>query len=173
MDAPKPRWAILPALAPVAAFLLAMLSLATPASAGPSAFDAGSRGFGVFIGFPAGATFKFRLKGYRAVDAGIASSLGKYFFAHSDYLIRISTHEGTELYAGAGAGLLFSGIDVNSSFFNGASGPILLCVRAPIGFEYAVPDSSVGVYLEGVPNLAILPSLIDFFQAGLGVRVYL
>jgi len=143
-----------------------------PARAVPSAFDTGSRGYGIVIGEPAGAVFKLRLKGNRAVDAGIVSAISTYFFVHSDYLFHLLNHRGTELYAGIGGGFLFSGENPDGSRFGESTGSVLFCGRIPVGLEYAVPDSPVGVYLEGVPNWGILPSFFSFFQAGIGIRVY-
>lgn len=143
--------------------------VSSAARAGTPPFDAGSRGFGLLFGEPWGITGKLRLMNARAVDAGIAASPYRYAFLYSDYLFRLIEHRGTELSIGVGGGFLITG----PSGFRGATRSFLICARIPIGVEYAVPDSSVGVFLEAVPALALLPDFFDFMQGGIGVRFYL
>ena len=52
------------------------------------------------------------------------------------------------------------------------SGALGLGVRVPFGVEWKVADPPIGVFVEVVPVIAIVPQTTGIFQAGLGIRYY-
>lgn len=126
-------------------------------------------GIGVMVGDPTGLSFKSWNPNGTAVDAGLAWSVGRYdaLHIHADYL----WHDAR----------LFGEIDRGALLgYVGAGGRLVLLEeeavlggRVPVGLNYLFGEAPLGVFLEIVPVVDLLPAS-DFDMSGaVGIRYYL
>ncbi len=142
--------------------------LAGAAAAGPAGF-----GLGVIVGEPTGLSAKAWLGGNVAVDAAAAWSFfgNSALHLHADVLyhnfslINVSAGE-LPLYYGVGGRIKF----VETKTDNGDK--FKLGVRVPVGLEYLFPAAPVGIFLELVPLLDVIPGTDFGFNAAVGARFY-
>lgn len=75
---------------------------------------------------------------------------------------------------GVGGLLVVTNRDYNKDdrFLGKKSGSVGLGVRVPVGVEWQPGRPPLGVYLELVPGMAIIPKTDAFFQGGIGIRYY-
>lgn len=144
--------------------------------------EGGTNGVGVILGEPTGFTGKFWLSSDRAVDAGLAFSLSDFVLLYGDYLFHFPgafgrsnafLHQLTP-YVGLGAELFVSEntANTNGKYFTANNSSVDFGVRIPLGIEWKIPRSPVGVFVELVPGLGLLPGTFGFFQGGIGARFY-
>ncbi|MBN21722.1 MAG: hypothetical protein CL678_10590 [Bdellovibrionaceae bacterium] len=142
--------------------LIACLSLTSSAFAKKRSF-----GLGIIVGEPTGITGKYFFDQTQAVDFGISYSFDKFVYAYADYLKHFPHAFGKsskfvyELapYVGVGLGV---GLDHD----------VLVAARIPLGIEWMIPRSQIGLFLELVPGLAVIPSTTFRFGGGIGVRFF-
>jgi hypothetical protein len=149
----------------------------------------GLLGAGVMFGEPTGLTAKYWLSSATAVQFGLAYSFGDYFEILVDHLwhfpnVGPSISDGkisSEFvpYMGVG-GALFADTRSSSSasrsshFFRDSTSDssVALGIRIPFGIEYLPRKLPLGVFLELVPGVGIVPKVFAFLQADLGIRYY-
>jgi len=125
-------------------------------------------GVGFIVGEPTGISLKSWTGGGNAIDLGLAWSFGRYDAVniHADYLWHnfgafdnIDSGE-LALYYGIGGRLVLS----NDSRIG---------ARVPVGINYLIEDSPVGLFFEVAPILNVVPSTNFDVDGGVGVRFYL
>lgn len=125
-------------------------------------------GLGIIVGEPTGISLKHWQTNNNAIDAGIAWSIDEYdaLHLHGDYLWHnFSLFEDVEkgdlpFYYGVGARVIFAETDA------------VLGARIPVGLNYLFENSSVGIFLEVVPTINLLPDTDFDLNGGVGVRYY-
>lgn len=117
---------------------------------------------GIIIGEPTGLSAKFWTGGVTAFDLGLAWSFSGQgsMHIHGDYLLH-SYFENPDLglYYGLGARLLMR------------DDP-RVGIRIPLGLQYIIPDSRLGLFFELAPMLDLVPSSSFDVNGGLGLRFF-
>lgn len=160
--------------------LLATVLLLISSTTNAIAADAGNFGLGVILGEPSGLTAKYRVSPKNAFDAGLAFSFNSFVMVYGDYLWQFrgafAGKSGERFvreltpYVGAGLSLFMASAGGNR-FYTGTS-TAGLGIRIPLGIEWTPAEPPLGVFVELVPGLGIVPSTFGFFQGGAGVRYY-
>lgn len=124
----------------------------------------GKTGVGIMLGEPTGISLKVWNNQRSAIDAGLAWSFsGKdAIHFHADYLLHkwLDVEKGDlAFYYGLGGRVVFS-----DDPFVGA--------RIPLGLNYLVPDSQLGLFFEIVPILDVLPDTDFDANGAIGLRFY-
>jgi hypothetical protein len=172
------KWSVIFALGCVG------VSYCAASFAAPKGGDAGAHSLagGVILGSPTGFTAKFWMDRQSAADFGLAFSFDSFVLVYSDYLWHLpqfDLEKGAprffrELtpYVGIGGVLFIStnSLKKSSRYFD--SGGVGLGVRIPIGLEWRPVAPRLGIYLEIVPGVGVLPSTFGFAQGGIGARFY-
>ncbi|MCM2349934.1 MAG: hypothetical protein NDI69_07920 [Bacteriovoracaceae bacterium] len=118
------------------------------------------KGIGISIGNPTGLNGKYWLDSSKAVDAGLAWSLGKHtnFSLHSDYLL----HKDGAFYFNDVHPLdLYYGIGGRMEFAD----DIEIGVRVPVGLTHRFEQESADVFAEVAP-------IVDFLtKTGLEIHL--
>jgi hypothetical protein len=159
--------------------LTLMLIAGTPKA---QAAEASGFGAGIILGSPTAITAKYWLDRQAALDGGIAFALSDYFLFYGDYLFHYPgafkqrNKFVSELipYVGVGGILALANsnrID-NDRYLGRTSGAIGLGVRVPFGIEWMPTNIPIGVFLELVPGISVIPATSILFQGGLGIRYY-
>jgi len=136
----------------------------SPVWASPSSGDIG---VGVVFGQPTGLVAKFWQTKDRAIDAGVAYSFNRYIQVYGDYLFHFAVSpertnrslDPLSFYVGGGALLSLSSL-------------VSLGLRIPLGLEWIFNSPKVGIFLEVVPGVSLIPSTAGFVQGGIGARYY-
>lgn len=144
--------------------------------------DDKSTGVGVVLGEPTGFTAKFWLQPDRAVDAGLAFSFSDFVLVYSDYLFHFRGAFGNSNpflhqlvpYVGLGGELFVSESSdrTGGPYYTPNDSSVGFGIRIPLGLEWLVPRAPLGIFLELVPGVGIVPSTFGFFQGGIGARFY-
>jgi hypothetical protein len=140
-------------------------------------------GLGLVLGEPTGLSAKLWTEPYKAIDFGLAFSLDSYFLIFSDYLFHFKGAFGSSHtflnqltpYLGIGGLLAFASYTNDGKhrhFYGTHDSAIGLGARVPLGIEWIAPDPRIGVFIEIVPGLAIIPRTAGFVDAGIGARYY-
>jgi hypothetical protein len=167
---------------------LSLLLATSPARA----YDEGQLGVGVILGEPTGFTGKYFTNPSNAFDLGVAYSFGNFFEVYGDYLwhyplnieragrspkIRLRTG-GTEsnlhYYFGVGGVLIVSSESHRSDgrYFTSGGNSTGVGLRIPVGLEFEPAATPIGLFIEIVPAMGVVPDIFLFLQGGLGVRIY-
>ena len=125
-------------------------------------------GIGFIVGEPTGLSVKSWTGGGNAFDLGLAWSFGRYDAVniHADYLWHNYSAFGDvdsgelALYYGIGGRLVLS----NDSQIG---------ARVPVGINYLLEDSPIGLFFEVAPVLNVAPGTDFDVDGGIGVRFYL
>ena len=163
--------------------IVTMLCLTQIASAKDAGRDASRDfGLGVVVGGPTAITAKYWLDHERALDGGIAFSVNDYILLYGDYLWhypRPFKHSdpffsNVNFYLGLGANLAITTSDrSNTDYYLGKrSGSVGLSARVPFGLEWKPADPPLGVFVEIVPGISVIPSTSVIVQGGIGIRYY-
>ena len=80
-------------------------------------------------------------------------------------------------YVGIGGILVFSNQDTVETrkqryFSSTTDSKTALGVRIPLGLEWRTPQVPLGVFLELVPGIVVIPHTTSFTNAGIGVRYF-
>ncbi|MDX1638162.1 MAG: hypothetical protein R3281_09345 [Balneolaceae bacterium] len=129
----------------------------------------GKFGLGLMVGEPTGISLKYWKSQDRAIDGGVAWSLGQYeaLHLHADYLwhnysVFDDVEEGQlPVYYGAGGRIVLDDDDA------------VIGVRIPVGINYLFEESPVGAFLELAPTINLAPSTNFDVGGALGVRIHL
>jgi hypothetical protein len=136
---------------------LALVLVLSSLSAGANEF-----GLGISLGNPTGLNGKYWLDQKRAVDGGLAWSLGKNssLSIHSDYLL----HKNSAFYFNDDYALdLYYGLGGRMEF----SDDIELGVRVPVGLAHRLENAGADLFFEGAP-------IVDFIgKTGLEIHLLL
>lgn len=165
----------------VRSFAIALLTFAGITSAQAATSEpSGPFGVGVIIGEPTGVTIKYNLDATTAVDAGLSFRFDRYLMLYGDWHYKFTgvlpnknfLNQLTP-YVGVGAVVLFSN-DSDYHYFDDEwrDDDFALGLRIPLGIEWRTPKVPLGVFVELVPGLAIIPGTDAFVQAGVGVRYF-
>lgn len=156
-------------------FFVALL-LTTSAFAKPGNF-----GLGVLLGSPTALSAKYFTGGNDAVDAGLSFSSHE-IIVFGDYLRHFPGKFGKQNafvsalnpYVGVGPVFAFGDHDHNHKhhFIDDDDDDFAFGGRIPFGVEWMAPEIPVGVSLEIVPGILIIPETDAFVQGGLAVRYY-
>jgi hypothetical protein len=67
-----------------------------------------------------------------------------------------------------------SDLDIHNEryFTTTSANKIAIGLRVPIGIEWRAPTIPLGVFVELVPGMTIIPGTYGFIQGGLGARFY-
>lgn len=136
-------------------------------------------GLGIMLGEPSGVSGKYWLEDRRAVDFGLAYSVNSYELIFVDYLFHFPKgfgHANSEFirslnpYVGIGALIAFSSQDSRHAFFENKSGNVGLGLRIPFGLEWMIPRSPIGLFVELVPGIGLIPGTSAILQGAIGAR---
>jgi hypothetical protein len=132
-------------------------------------------GIGIILGDPTGITGKvFLYKQYHAVDFGFGAPVWHGMYVYADYLFgfpnAIPQVPGLSVYIGAGLGLVFH--DDDDHHYHHHHDDTHLDVRIPLGAEFMIPNVPVGIFLDLVPVLGVIPDVDFHFRGGVGARYY-
>lgn len=168
--------------------LLALLSLssfsATAANLpGPTPSNSRGFGLGIVLGEPTGLSAKLWLSGENALDFGLSFSFDDYLLLFSDYLFHFNGALGRSSafvsqltpYVGVGGVLAFANsghYDKDRHFFRRTRDSVGFGVRIPVGIEWLAPRVPLGVFIELVPGLSLVPATSGFIEGGIGIRYY-
>lgn len=130
-------------------------------------------GVGFEVGSPTAITAKLWKAEDRAIDAGIGYWFGDYYDIYGDYLFHFPSALSKSQaplpeitpYVGIGADLQIFG---KANPQNSAG----LYIRIPLGLEWMPKSTPIGVFLEIVPNVRVIPNMAGYLGGGLGVRYY-
>jgi hypothetical protein len=118
---------------------------------------------GIIVGEPTGISAKFWTGANSAFDLGLAWSFSGQgsMHVHSNYLLH-STLDNPNLaiYYGLGARLLMQNDPK-------------IGIRIPLGLQYVIPDSRLGLFFELAPMLNLIPDTDFDVNGGLGLRYFL
>lgn len=128
---------------------------------------ANQKGLGISIGNPTGLNGKYWLDSSKAVDAGMAWSLGKHsdFSLHSDYLL----HKDAAFYFNDVHPLdFYYGIGARMEF----SDDIELGVRVPLGLTHRFEQESADIFAEVAPIVDLVSKTGLELHLLFGARYY-
>ncbi|MCM2323271.1 MAG: hypothetical protein NDJ90_08405 [Oligoflexia bacterium] len=160
------------------------LSLAQPAlgkGAPASYVRPGGTAVGVIFGEPTGITGKFWQGSRNAIDAGFAYSFDSFMMIYGDYLWHFPGAFGASTpfvaslspYLGVGGEIMFGDrYHWDRKWVVQESSSAGIGMRIPLGIEWRPANPPLGVFVEMVPGLGIIPGMFGFFHGGLGVRYY-
>jgi hypothetical protein len=173
------------ALSTVCLITLVIGSPNAHAASGGGYGPGGPFGLGIVIGEPTGLTAKYRMNSEQAFDIGLSFDVSHWFLIYSDWLYHFPGGFGnkapffqqTTPYIGIGGLLIFSNRDEWETrhwryYSTTSSSRTAVGVRIPLGAEWRAPSIPLGVFVELVPGLVIVPATDGFFQAGIGARFY-
>lgn len=141
-----------------------VLMFATIASA------ANNIGAGFILGDPSGLTAKIFMGKSDAIDIGIGEAADDLYI-YADYLrhfLGVFPINELVFYLGVGAGFH----DWEKDRKNDHEEENRIDVRIPVGLEYTFTKVPVGIFIELVPALRIIPDVDFDIRGGLGARYY-
>ena len=132
-------------------------------------------GAGVIFGEPIGPTVKYYFDSNHAADAGFTYSFLSYFLIYADYLYHfpgtfekhLKQLKNVAPYIGVGGG-----IRINTKTPSPGDEKTAAFLRVPFGAEWMPENAPLGVFVELVPGLGIIPDIFLLFQGGIGIRYY-
>lgn len=137
-------------------------------------------GLGVIIGDPTGLSAKLWLDRAHAIDFGLAYSWDQDVLTFADFLWQFPRAFGSSSqfvsqltpYVGVG-GLIefFSYGHYYGPFYRGDS-YTAAGVRVPLGIEWNPTHPPLGVIVELVPGIYVIPGTAGFIGADVGIRYY-
>ncbi|MBI3557310.1 MAG: DUF3996 domain-containing protein [Deltaproteobacteria bacterium] len=136
-------------------------------------------GLGLMFGEPTGLTLKDWLGRTNALQFGLTYSLNNYLALLGDYLWHFpnafkARSVAIVPYVGIGAVLAFSSDGQQHDFFGGSEqSSIGFGARIPLGVEVLPAHAPLGIFVEIVPGVGLLPVVNGFLQGDIGIRFYL
>jgi len=155
-------------------FIVTILFCTLISSYGSLYANAGDLGAGFILGDPTGLTGKYFITGTDALDFGVGASYHDGFYIYGDYLFHfreIFPVDELTVYVGFGAGFHHHDRDDEGKHHNDDEHNSLEC-RIPVGLEYTLQKAPLGIFLELVPALEIIPGIDSEIRGGLGLRYY-
>lgn len=133
-------------------------------------------GIGLMAGEPTGLSFKAWTSGTNAFDAGLAWSLGRYdaINLHADYLWhnfevfnRVESGQ-MPIHYGIGGRIVFA-----DDYPDPGDNKAVLGARIPVGINYLIDDSPIGLFFEVAPIFNLIPETDFDVDGAIGIRFYL
>lgn len=160
--------------------LLMIAAISIPTFA--NAKTGGNFGLGIILGAPTALTGKYYMGQEEAIDFGLAFDLDDYILLYGDYLVHFpgglgrSSRFASELvpYIGIGPVLVLDADDRrrNDKYFDDPNDDFGLGVRIPFGIEWMAPRFPLGIAVEIVPGIIVIPGTDAFVQGGVAFRYY-
>lgn len=167
----------------IRAFCLLTLLSALPLQSARAAHAnaPGNLGLGIVLGEPSGLSAKYWLHSRDALDFGLAYSFNSFFAIFADYLYHFPGAFAAQKapisqitpYVGIGA-IFFtdtSSARTSSRYFT-STNSAGLGLRIPLGLEWRPSSTPLGIFLELVPGMGIIPATFGFLEGGIGARFY-
>jgi hypothetical protein len=139
-------------------------------------------GLGIVLGEPTGLSAKYWVTSHHAVDFGLAYSFNSFVYIFADYLFHFpgafgtSSRFVTQLNPYIGIGGIFLGSTssgrVDNKYFTSGGSSAGVGLRLPLGIEWSPGEPPLGIFVELVPGIGIIPSTFGFLEGGIGVRYY-
>ncbi len=139
-------------------------------------------GLGIILGGPTAITGKYWLNNQVAIDGGLAFSLSDYVLIYGDYLFHYprpihqpgAFFSDLSFYLGAGGNLVVTTNERSNTdnYLGKKSGSVGLGVRIPFGLEWQPAQPPLGVFVEIVPGISVVPATSLLVQGGVGIRYY-
>ena len=164
--------------------IFTLLIITSAASITHAASMNGRFGVGIILGGPTGLSGKYFLDREQAIDVGLAFDIDDFVLIYGDYLKHFPGAFGarekffTELtpYIGVGPVIVLDSDDRkrNDRYFADDDDDFGVGVRIPLGIEWMSqnPKIPIGIALEIVPGMIIIPGTDLFFQGGVAFRYY-
>ena len=149
--------------------VLVAISLTAVSVSALAAENSGPRlGVGILLGEPTGFSAELELNQTHSLDGAISYSLVQgALHLHSDYLIRLNTHRHSHRF-----GVVVPYFGLGAQLALGEEKKDGLSVRLPVGVINFSLKRRLGVFLEFVPGMSILPETDFVMGAALGARYY-
>lgn len=158
-------------------------SLAAGASSGAGGSSAHPFGLGFVIGEPTALSAKLWLNGENALDFGLSFAYDAYVSIFIDYLFHFAGafgHSSTFVsqlspYVGVGGELAFANDRYwyrDRRFFGYSHSSVGFGIRVPLGIEWTPSRPPLGVFVELVPGISLIPNTSGLVEGGIGVRYY-
>ncbi len=164
--------------------LILFICLSTLSPRASSAASSRTFGLGIVLGDPTAITGKYWMDSRFAIDMGLAYNFDNFFTVYADYL-----HHWPSAFGGAKEAFIrelvpYLGI---GGLFHSSEEPyhhkrhhhhvhgeteVNLLVRVPLGIEWLPRNVPIGVFLELVPGIFIVPEVTGAFMGGIGIRYY-
>jgi hypothetical protein len=140
----------------------------------------GNLGLGIVLGEPSGLSAKYWLHSRDALDFGLAYSFNSFFAIFSDYLYHFTGAFSAQKapisqitpYVGIGAIFFTDTGNSKTSRYFSTTNSVGLGVRIPLGLEWRPASAPLGIFLELVPGMGIIPATFGFVEGGIGARFY-
>lgn len=137
-----------------------------------------SFGLGLVLGSPTAITGKYWLDSTHAIDMGLGYWFGDYVDIYGDYLwhfpraFSTARHPISEIipYIGVGGDLHVANHPPPNPDNNHPN--VGVFGRIPFGLEWLPSSAPLGVFLEVVPYVQLIPGLGVWIGAGIGARFY-
>lgn len=132
-------------------------------------------GVGFILGEPTAISAKYFLDSKNAYDLAFYYTTGTTLGVwadrlwHSSTLFQPSTKFERELAVYGGVGLSYRATDKDDRYRRAGSSSFVH-IRIPIGIEWQPPEISLGIFVELVPGISIVPETSVIAQGGVGVR---
>lgn len=138
----------------------------------------GKTGIGIILGDPTGITGK-HFMGTNAIDLGLSYNHDE-FIIYGDYLKHFPGRLGKENafvaglspYLGLGPVFAFGDDDKHHHFIDDRDDDFAFGARIPLGIEWTTREMPIGISLEIVPGMVVIPETDGFVQGGLAFRYY-
>ena len=155
---------------------------ATHHSSSSPSHGGGPLGLGIVLGEPTGLSAKYWLTSKHSLDFGLGYSFNSFIFVYADYLFHFpgafgaSSQFVAQLNPYIGIGGIFMGSTASSGtrgrYFTSDGSSAGVGMRLPLGIEWTPGEPPLGIFIELVPGLGIIPSTFGFVEGGIGVRYY-
>ncbi len=162
--------------------VLALFMLLATVSSAHAAHPSSNLGLGLIIGEPTGLEARWSVAPEREIHGILAFSFSDFVMLAGDYVFEfpgaswLPAQARSQLtpYIGLGGVLLFSNghrFGNDRKYFT-SNDSVGLGIRIPVGMEWHIPRSPIGLFAELVPGIGIVPGTYGFFQGGIGAVFY-
>ena len=156
----------------VVAWTLLLASFTSSAWAKKTGAGLADFGAGIILGEPTGLTFKYWKASTRAIDGGFAYSANEFLLLYADHLWHFPAFSASLARSSIQPYLGLGGVFFISNRSHRTDQEKVLGVRIPFGAEWKPGAPPLGVFVELVPGLGIIPATYGLFQGGIGARYY-
>lgn len=126
-------------------------------------------GLGPYLGSPTGLNMKLFMNGSNAIDAGIGVAGGTYMYGdYQRHLPGALNVDHLSLYVSGGIGFLMRDEEEKQ----GTADEDAIEFRMGLGIEWRLKKAPIGIFLEAVPSLVLIPEVDFEARGGLGARYY-